>query len=99
MGGNLIFGGNLTNKFGWDEDSIVADPLFVDPAKGDFRVKDGSPALKLGFKNFPMDQFGVKKPSLKAIARTPCDTSAGDWQWRCRCSIRPDNDMVGRYLE
>lgn len=71
VGGNLIFGGNLTKKFGWDEDSIVADPLFVDPAKGDFRVKDGSPALKLGFKNFPMDQFGVKKPSLKAIARTP----------------------------
>jgi len=43
----------------------------VDPAKGDFRVKDGSPALALGFKNFPMDQFGVKKASLKAIARTP----------------------------
>ncbi|TWU44224.1 serine endoprotease [Novipirellula aureliae] len=71
VGGNLIFGGSLTNKFGWDEGSIVADPLFVNPAKGDFRVKDGSPALKLGFKNFPMDQFGVKKPSLKAIARTP----------------------------
>jgi S1-C subfamily serine protease len=27
--------------------------------------------LKLGFKNFPMDRFGVKKPTLKAIARTP----------------------------
>ncbi|VGO19712.1 PDZ domain-containing protein [Pontiella sulfatireligans] len=69
--GNLIFGGALTQKFGWDENSIVGDPLFVDPASGDFRVKDGSPALKLGFCNFPMDQFGVKKPSLKAIARTP----------------------------
>ncbi|SMP55683.1 PDZ domain-containing protein [Neorhodopirellula lusitana] len=71
VGGNLIFGGNLTKKFGWDEDSIVADPQFVDPSSGDFRVRDGSPALMLGFKNFPMDQFGVKKPSLKAIARTP----------------------------
>jgi hypothetical protein len=68
---NLIYGGNLTQKFGWDENSVVGDPLFVDPANGDFRVKEGSPALKLGFKNFPMDQFGVKKPSLKAIARTP----------------------------
>ncbi len=54
-----------------DEHSIVADAMFVDPAKGDFRVKDGSPALALGFVNFPMDKFGVKKPELKAIARTP----------------------------
>jgi hypothetical protein len=54
-----------------DEHSIVADALFIDPDKGDFRVKDGSPALKLGFVNFPMDQFGVQKPELKAIARTP----------------------------
>jgi len=56
---------------GWDLNSIVADPLFVDPINGDFRVKEGSPALKIGFKNFPMDQFGAKKPSLKAIAGTP----------------------------
>ncbi len=54
-----------------DEHSLVADALFVDPAAGDFRVRDGSPALKLGFVNFPMDQFGVRKPSLKAVARTP----------------------------
>lgn len=45
--------------------------MFIDPAKGDYRVNEGSPALKIGFKNFPMDQFGVLKPELKAIARTP----------------------------
>ena len=56
---------------GWDLNSIVGDPLFLDPAGGDFQVEEGSPALRLGFKNFPMDQFGVKKPSLKAIAKTP----------------------------
>jgi len=54
-----------------DEHSLVADAMFVDPAHGDYRVKDGSPALKLGFVNFPMDQFGVQRPALKAIARTP----------------------------
>lgn len=54
-----------------DEHSIVADAMFIDPANGDYRVKEGSPALKLGFVNFPMDQFGVQKPELKAIARTP----------------------------
>ena len=58
-------------KLGWDKNSILGDPMFVDPDNGDFRVQEGSPALKLGFKNFPMDQFGVKKPSLKAIAETP----------------------------
>ena len=54
-----------------DEHSLVADAMFIDPEKGDFRVKEGSPALKLGFVNFPMDQFGVRKPELKAIGRTP----------------------------
>jgi hypothetical protein len=56
---------------GCDTNSLVGDARFVDPVKGDFRVRDDSPALTLGFANFPMDQFGVKKPSLKAIARTP----------------------------
>jgi hypothetical protein len=45
--------------------------MFMDPTKGDFRVKEGSAALQLGFKNFPMDQFGVTSPRLKAIARVP----------------------------
>ena len=56
---------------GWDANSLAGDAMFLDPAKGDFRVREESPALKLGFKNFPMDRFGVKKTSLKAIARTP----------------------------
>jgi hypothetical protein len=61
----------LQRQSGRDENSIVADAQFIDPAKGDYRVKDGSPALELGFVNFAMDQFGVQKPELKAIARTP----------------------------
>jgi hypothetical protein len=61
----------LQQQSGRDEHSIVADAQFIDPAHGDYRVKDGSPALALGFVNFPMDQFGVQKPELKAIARVP----------------------------
>jgi len=44
---------------GYDVHSIFADPMFVDPKKGDYRVKPESPALKLGFKNFDMDKFGL----------------------------------------
>jgi len=62
------------NKFaqnGCDAHSAFGDPLFVNPSNGDFRVKEGSPALKTGFVNFPMDEFGVIKPALKAIAKMP----------------------------
>jgi hypothetical protein len=61
----------LQQQSGRDEHSIVADAQFVDPAHGDYRVKDGSPALALGFANFSMDQFGVQKPELKAVVRVP----------------------------
>ena len=60
-----------STKLGWDTNSVLAEPMYVDAMNGDFRVKEESPAIELGFKNFPMDQFGVKKPKLKAIARTP----------------------------
>ncbi|MEN9869814.1 MAG: hypothetical protein RLZZ171_797, partial [Cyanobacteriota bacterium] len=35
---------------GRDTDSIVADPLFIAPERGDFRLQPNSPALKMGFK-------------------------------------------------
>ncbi len=59
------------NVNGCDLNSAYGDASFVDAAKGDFRVADNSDALKVGFVNFAMDQFGVEKPSLKAIAKTP----------------------------
>ncbi len=58
-------------QYGWDSHSVVGDPGFINPAKGDYRVQKDSPALKLGFQNFAMDQFGVMKPALRALARTP----------------------------
>lgn len=54
-----------------DADSLVGDPMFIDPECGDYRVREESPALKLGFVNFPMDEFGVRPPALKAKAGTP----------------------------
>ena len=56
---------------GTDTHSLAGDPLFIDPAHGDFRVANGSPALQAGFRNFPMDMFGVESPSLKKLALQP----------------------------
>ena len=61
----------LQRQSGRDEHSLVGDARLVDPARGDYRVQPGSPALALGFVNFPMDQFGVQNPRLRAMTRTP----------------------------
>jgi len=62
---------SLAQQSGRDAHSLRADAQFVDPARGDFRVREGSPARSLGFVNFAMDRFGVRPPALKAIARLP----------------------------
>jgi hypothetical protein len=60
-----------SKKLSRDQRSASGDAMFVDPSAGDYRVKEDSPALAMGFKNFPMHQFGVTAPALKAIARVP----------------------------
>jgi len=44
---------------GCDAHSLSGSPAFVSPATGNYQVSAGSPALTLGFVNFPMNQFGV----------------------------------------
>lgn len=54
---------------GTDKHSVYAKMFFVNPQKGDFRLKDGSVAFSVGFKNFAMDSFGVVSGKLKAMAK------------------------------
>jgi hypothetical protein len=54
---------------GTDQNSVYGDPLFVNPSAGDFRVKEGSIALAVGFKNFDMGSFGVISAHLKKLAK------------------------------
>ncbi len=46
---------------GKEEASVVADPMFVDPAGGDFSFKEGSPALKLGIESLDVSKMGLIK--------------------------------------
>lgn len=46
-------------KLGFDKHSAIADPLFVDPAGGDYRLQPESPAFKLGFKPIPIEHIGL----------------------------------------
>lgn len=45
---------------GQDRDSLIADPLFVDPSAGDFSLKPGSPASKIGFKPIDLSRVGPR---------------------------------------
>ena len=63
---NICAGSNLLNitwgakpEMAESRDNVTdADPLFVDAAKGDFRLKADSPAVKLGFEPIPFDEIG-----------------------------------------
>jgi len=54
---------------GTDKNSVCGDLNFVSPQEGDFRLKEGSAAFAVGFKNFAMDSFGVVSPRLKVLAK------------------------------
>ncbi|MEN8126399.1 MAG: hypothetical protein ABFR90_01195 [Planctomycetota bacterium] len=85
------------NKEGMEVHSIIADPLFVDPARGDYRVKPDSPALKLGFKNFRMDQFGVVTTRLKHLVPErsfPACATALEQQVNGASTSRGDDTIV-----
>ncbi len=61
-------------KRGHDLHSLVADPLFIAPEKGDFSLKRGSPALTLGFQPFDTSRAGTvtkRAPLLAALRAFP----------------------------
>ena len=47
---------------GKERASLFADPMFTDPAGGDFSFKEGSPALKLGIEPLDVSKMGRVAP-------------------------------------
>jgi hypothetical protein len=58
LGGQLDW--NAWRAKGYDEHSVLADPLFVDVAHDDFTLRPESPALKLGFKPIDLSRLGLR---------------------------------------
>ncbi|MEK6794435.1 MAG: hypothetical protein AABZ39_06645 [Spirochaetota bacterium] len=52
-------------RLGFDNNSAVADPLFVDAANGNYRLKPDSPAFALGFKQIPVEHIGPYQDALR----------------------------------
>ena len=55
------------NQF--DQNSIVADPMFFDVENRDFRLKPESPALKLGFQQIDVSSIGLTKDYPARLSR------------------------------
>jgi len=45
---------------GQDTHSLIADPWFADPSRGDFSLKPGSPAFSIGFKPIDLSPVGPR---------------------------------------
>ena len=60
----VLFGDKTFTQWqaaGQDGNSLIADPLFVDPEHGDFRLKPGSPAANIGFEPWDISAVGPVK--------------------------------------
>jgi len=57
-------------KLGFDKHSLTADPLFVNPAAGDYRLQPASEAFRLGFQPIALEEIGLQQVTGAASVRT-----------------------------
>lgn len=51
----------IGKKMGYDVNSVLGVPLFVDAQHDDYRLKPDSPAIKLGFVPIDITEIGVRQ--------------------------------------
>lgn len=59
----VLFGNKSFSEWqaaGQDKNSLIADPLFVDPARGNFTLRPGSPAVQIGFEPWDWSAVGPR---------------------------------------
>ena len=78
-------GWDAWQKLGFDRNSMIADPQFMDAKRGDYRLRPDSPALKLGFKPLPFEQMGLYQSPERA------SWPVSDEQWREEHLRLPEN--------
>ena len=65
-GPRILFAGQTFSAWqlaGHDQQSVIADPLFVNADNFDFRLRPASPALRLGFHQIDMSTVGPRVPA------------------------------------
>jgi parallel beta-helix repeat protein len=54
-----------------DKESVIADPLFVNPERFQFDLRPGSPAFKMGFQPIDLTNVGVRSPHRSELPGNP----------------------------
>jgi hypothetical protein len=62
---------DLHQLSGQDAASLEGDAKFVDPVRGDFSLRDESPARRLGIASLSSREYGVCSKKLRKLARAP----------------------------
>lgn len=81
---------------GIDANSIVGDPMFRNIDNGDFRLKEGSPAYNIGFKDIDMSRIGLTKEfpaAYKAIVKKQLGEDYDDFKTLEKNCMRSGNDI------
>ena len=65
-----VYGLAEWRRWGFETNSLIGDPLFVDREHGDYRLRPGSPALALGFLPTDVGKIGPRREAFSATENT-----------------------------
>jgi len=86
-------------KAGFDKNSLVADPLFVNPAKDNYCLKPDSPAFHLGFEPIAIEKTGLIRKRCSCRSR-PALPGFKTCEWRCEaCRARRIGAVPCQHLQ